>query len=130
MVYISSTGEVLEKEPLSWKTPLKALWKIISFLVEFLLSMFGLEHLWRESRVNRYFTGGSSYYFDGGDDRGSGNSRGGWFSWGGGGGGGRPGGPGGPGSGGGGGGLSRRIHTLPRNSGMGVPSCPGGACGR
>ena len=121
MVYISSTGEVLDKEPLSWKTPLKILWAIISFVIEFFLTMFGLEHYWRESRINRYFRGGS------------------WSSSGGSGYDFRPGGGGGGGngpSGGGGGrpffssGINRRIGTLPRNSGLGVPSCPGGACGR
>ncbi|KAJ6223709.1 hypothetical protein RDWZM_002254 [Blomia tropicalis] len=119
MVYISSSGELVEKEPITWKTPLKMFWKIITFIIEFFLSMFHMEHLWRNSRVNRYFMGSSgSFYNDDDDRRGPGGG-------GGGGGGNGPSGGGGWGSG-----VNRRIHTLPRNSGMGVPTCPGGSCGR
>lgn len=125
MVYISSSGEVLPEEPYSWKSPLRSLWKVISFVIDFFLTMVGLEHHWRQSKVNRYFSSSSSsYYGDDNDPR----------PGGGGGGGGRLG--GGPSGSGarppGGDGLSRRsnIHTLPRNSSIGVSPCAGGACGR
>ena len=124
MVYISPTGEVLSEEPFTWRTVLRKVWSAIDFIIVFFLSIVGMEHLWRQSRINRYFMGSNRRGFD---DHSSGSS--GW-GWGSGGGGGGNGGGGGGGGRPGGGGPRSRIHTLPRNSNMGVPSCPGGACGR
>lgn len=106
MVYINSNGEVVDKEPITWKTPLKFIWKIISFIVEFFLTLFGLENKWRSSSINRYFMGSSGYNSGNGPDDGFG------------------------GGGGGGGRGPRKIATLPKYGGVPMSTCPGGSCGR
>ncbi|UXI21326.1 hypothetical protein NH340_JMT07269 [Sarcoptes scabiei] len=113
MVYINSRGEILEKEPFTWRTPWKFLLKLIWSLINFFLTMFGFSDQ-KSSSIRRYFLGSNGYSNDGNDDHHSGP-----------GGGGRNG-----GSGGGGGPRFRTIGSLPRNSPIGMSTCPGGSCGR
>lgn len=108
MVYINSRGEILEQEPITWKTPFKIVLRFVWFFINFFLTLFGLSD--RSDSMKRYFLGSSGYSSGGGNDGGHG--------------------PGGGGGGGYGGGRPRRIATLPRNSPIGMSTCPGGSCGR
>ncbi|KAH9525946.1 uncharacterized protein LOC124495559 [Dermatophagoides farinae] len=111
MVYINSRGEIVDHEPITWKTPFKFLLRFIWFFINFFLTLFGMSD--RSDSMKRYFLGSSGYSSGGGG--GGGNDY--------------PGGGGGGGVGGFGG-RPRRIATLPRNSPIGMSTCPGGSCGR